>query len=73
MGAIPGIGSSWSDWLAYGFGIALTKDKSEFGKGSLDGVLFAESAQNSKEAGQAIPHWRLVFRVDSLGCSSSSE
>ena len=55
MGAIPGIGSSVVDWLAYGFGIALTKDKSEFGKGSLDGVLFAESAQNSKEAGQAIP------------------
>jgi len=55
MGAIPGIGSSVVDWLAYGFGIAFTKDKSEFGKGSLDGVLFAESAQNSKEAGQAIP------------------
>ncbi|MCY4581703.1 MAG: tripartite tricarboxylate transporter permease [Chloroflexi bacterium] len=55
MGAIPGIGSSVVDWLAYGFGIALSKDKSEFGKGSLDGVLFAESAQNSKEAGQAIP------------------
>ncbi len=55
MGAIPGIGSSVVDWLAYGFGIALTKDKSGFGKGSLDGVLFAESAQNSKEAGQAIP------------------
>jgi TctA family transporter len=55
MGAIPGIGSSVVDWLAYGFGIAFTKDKSQFGKGSLDGVLFAESAQNSKEAGQAIP------------------
>lgn len=55
LGAIPGIGSAVIDWLAYAFGIAFTSDKSEFGKGSLDGVLFAESAQNSKEGGQAIP------------------
>jgi TctA family transporter len=55
MGAIPGVGAAVIDWLAYAFGIFFTKDKSEFGKGSLDGVLFAESAQNSKEAGQAIP------------------
>ncbi len=55
LGAVPGIGSAVVDWLAYAFGIFFTKDKSEFGKGSLDGVLFAESAQNSKEAGQAIP------------------
>ncbi len=55
MGAIPGIGSAVIDWLSYAFGIALSKDKTGFGKGSLDGVLFAESAQNSKEGGQAIP------------------
>lgn len=55
MGAIPGVGAAVIDWLAYAFGIFWTKDKSQFGKGSLDGVLFAESAQNSKEAGQAIP------------------
>lgn len=55
MGAIPGIGSAVIDWLSYAFGMALSKDKAGFGKGSLDGVLFAESAQNSKEGGQAIP------------------
>ena len=55
LGAIPGVGSAVIDWLSYAFGIFWTKDKSQFGKGSLDGVLFAESAQNSKEAGQAIP------------------
>ena len=55
LGAVPGIGSAVVDWLAYAFGIAFTKDKSTFGKGNLDGVLFAESAQNSKEGGQAIP------------------
>jgi len=55
FGAIPGIGSGVIDWMSYALGIAFTKDKSQFGKGSLDGVLFAESAQNAKEGGQAIP------------------
>ena len=55
MGAIPGVGAAVIDWLSYAFGIFWTKDKSQFGKGALDGVLFAESAQNSKEAGQALP------------------
>ena len=61
LGAVPGIGGAVVDWLSYAMGIFFTKDKSEFGKGSLDGVLFAESAQNSKEAGQAIP--TLAFGV----------
>ena len=55
MGAIPGIGAATIEWLSYAFGIAFAKDKSQFGKGSLDGVLFTESAQAAKEAGQAIP------------------
>jgi hypothetical protein len=55
FGAIPGIGSGVIDWMSYALGIAFTKDKSQFGHGSLDGVLFAESAQNAKEGGQAIP------------------
>ena len=55
LGAVPGVGAAVIDWLSYAFGIFWSKDKSQFGRGSLDGVLFAESAQNSKEAGQAIP------------------
>lgn len=55
LGAIPGVGSGVIDWLSYAFGILFRKDRREFGKGSLDGVLFAESAQNSKEGGQALP------------------
>jgi TctA family transporter len=61
FGMVPGIGSAVIDWLSYAVGIALTKDKSQFGKGSLDGVIFAESANNSKEGGQAIP--TLAFGV----------
>jgi TctA family transporter len=61
LGMVPGLGSAVIDWLSYAIGIALTKDKSRFGKGSLEGVIFAESAQNSKEGGQAIP--TLAFGV----------
>lgn len=61
FGAIPGVGSAVIDWLAYAVGIALAKDKREFGKGSLDGLIFAEAAQNAKEGGQAIP--TLAFGV----------
>ncbi|MFN0073748.1 MAG: tripartite tricarboxylate transporter permease [Chloroflexota bacterium] len=55
MGSIPGIGGATIEWLSYALGIAFSKDKSQFGKGSLDGILFTESAQSAKEAGQAIP------------------
>lgn len=57
MGAVPGIGGSVIDWLSYAFGVSLAKDrkKQNFGKGSLEGVLFAESANNSKAGGQALP------------------
>lgn len=61
LGMVPGIGGAVIDWLSYALGIALSKNKKEFGKGSLDGVIFAESAQNSKEGGQAIP--TLAFGV----------
>jgi putative tricarboxylic transport membrane protein len=55
LGAIPGTGGSFVTWMSYGLGIAASKDKSEFGKGSLKGLMFAESAENAKEGGQAIP------------------
>lgn len=61
LGMVPGIGGAVIDWLSYAVGIALSKDKKQFGKGSLDGVIFAESVQNSKEGGQAIP--TLAFGV----------
>jgi TctA family transporter len=61
FGMVPGLGSAVIDWLSYAVGVALSKDKSQFGKGSLEGVIFAEAAQNSKEGGQAIP--TLAFGV----------
>ncbi len=61
LGMVPGIGGAVIDWLSYALGVALSKEKKQFGRGSLDGVIFAESAQNSKEGGQAIP--TLAFGV----------
>jgi TctA family transporter len=55
IGSLPGTGANVVTWISYGIGMAFTKDKSEFGKGSLDGLLFAESSENAKEGGQAIP------------------
>ena len=56
LGAVPGVGANVIDWLSYAFGMFFHKgSRAEFGHGSFDGVMFAESAQNSKEGGQAIP------------------
>ncbi len=42
-------------WFSYAAGIALSKDKSRFGKGSYEGLLFSESALSAHDAGQAFP------------------
>ncbi len=55
LGAIPGSSGSVVTWISYAIGVGFAKDKREFGKGSLDGLLFAESSENAKEGGQAIP------------------
>lgn len=51
VGVMPGIGAGAVHWLSYALGIFLTKDKKEFGRGSLDGLLLAESAVGAGVAG----------------------
>ena len=55
VGAMPGTGEGVVHWLSYALGIFLTKDKREFGRGSLDGLLFVESAVSAGQAGGGIP------------------
>jgi putative tricarboxylic transport membrane protein len=55
LGAIPGIGARVVSWLSYGIGISLTKNRSQFGKGSYRGLVFSEAVQSAKEGGHAIP------------------
>jgi TctA family transporter len=62
VGAIPGLGGSVVDWLAYGFALKTIKGASEtFGKGDVRGVIGPESANNAKEGGALVP--TIVFGI----------
>jgi TctA family transporter len=56
LGAIPGIGVSVIDWIAYGHALRTEKGASEtFGKGDVRGVIAAESSTNAREGGHLVP------------------
>jgi TctA family transporter len=56
VGAIPGLGSSVVDWIAYGWASQTIKNSGEtFGKGDVRGVIAPESANNAITAGALIP------------------
>jgi len=62
LGAVPGIGASVLDWIAYGHAARSEKGAAEsFGKGDVRGVIAAESANNAKEGGALVP--TIVFGV----------
>ena len=65
IGAIPGLGGSVVDWIAYGHVVQTAKDKSQFGTGDIRGVLAPESANNAKEGGGLIP--TLLFGIPGSG------
>ncbi|MFC5584189.1 tripartite tricarboxylate transporter permease [Nitratireductor kimnyeongensis] len=56
VGAIPGLGSSVVDWIAYGWAFQSTKDADKtFGKGDVRGVIAPEAANNAITAGSLVP------------------
>ncbi len=56
FGAVPGIGASIIDWLAYGHAIRTEKGAQQsFGRGDVRGVIASESANNAKEGGALVP------------------
>ena len=56
LGAVPGIGSSIIDWLAYGHAVKTEKGAQQtFGTGDVRGVIASESANNAKEGGGLVP------------------
>lgn len=65
VGVIPGLGGSVVDWIAYGHTIQTTKDKSQFGKGDIRGVIGPESSNNAKEGGGLVP--TLLFGIPGSG------
>ncbi|MFA1820052.1 tripartite tricarboxylate transporter permease [Virgibacillus oceani] len=61
IGAIPGLGGSIIDWIAYFLAKKTVKNSEGFGKGDIRGVIAPESATNSKEGGQLIS--TLLFSI----------
>lgn len=56
IGAIPGLGSSVVDWIAYGHALQTVKGAEKtFGKGDVRGVIAPEAANNAITAGSLIP------------------
>ena len=65
VGVIPGLGGSVVDWIAYGHTVQTSKDKSQFGKGDVRGVIGPESSNNAKEGGGLVP--TLLFGIPGSG------
>ena len=56
LGAVPGIGASVVDWIAYGHAARTEKEADlTFGKGDVRGVIASESSNNAKEGGALVP------------------
>lgn len=65
VGALPGLGGSVVDWISYGHAVQTSKDKSQFGKGDIRGVIAPESSNNAKEGGALIP--TILFGIPGSG------
>ena len=65
IGILPGLGGSVVDWIAYGHVVQTAKDKSNFGKGDIRGVIAPESANNAKEGGGLVP--TILFGIPGSG------
>lgn len=55
VGILPGIGGSAAQFMAYAQVAKTSKHPEEFGKGSVEGVIAADAATNSKDGGSLIP------------------
>ena len=65
VGAIPGLGGSVVDWIAYGHVVQTSRDKSKYGSGDIRGVLAPEAANNACQGGALMP--TLMFGVPGSG------
>jgi putative tricarboxylic transport membrane protein len=65
IGAIPGLGGSVVDWIAYGHAVQTTKDTSQFGKGDIRGIIAPESSNNAMQGGALLP--TLMFGIPGSG------
>jgi TctA family transporter len=55
IGALPGLGGSVAQWLAYSHAVQSSPDQSKFGQGAVEGVIGPCASTNAKEGGALIP------------------
>lgn len=65
VGALPGLGGTVVDWIAYGHAVQTGRRNPRFGQGDIRGVLAPEAANNAKEGGALIP--TLLFGIPGSG------
>ncbi|BBK35158.1 membrane protein [Allostella sp. ATCC 35155] len=65
IGALPGLGGSVVDWVAYGHVVQTSRDRSQFGRGDVRGVIAPESANNAVQGGALVP--TLLFGIPGSG------
>lgn len=66
IGIIPGTGASMASFLSYDTAKKMSKNKEEFGKGSIEGIAAAEAANNSVTGATLIP--LLTLGIPGDGC-----
>lgn len=55
IGFIPGLGGDVAAWGCYGHAAQSSRHPQAFGKGSVEGIIGPEAANNSKEGGALAP------------------
>jgi putative tricarboxylic transport membrane protein len=66
IGALPGVGPDIASWVAYGTAKRGSKHPEEFGKGSYEGVIASETANNAATSGVFIPLLTLGIPGDAV-------
>jgi TctA family transporter len=61
VGFLPGLGHSPANWLTYGHVVQTSRNKENFGKGDVRGVIGPESANDAAAGGSLIP--TLLFGI----------
>ncbi|MGH1427381.1 MAG: tripartite tricarboxylate transporter permease [Arenicella sp.] len=66
VGALPGLGSSTAAFMAYGEAKRTSKEPEKYGKGSVEGIAAAESANNAVCGSSLIPMLTLSIPGDDV-------
>jgi TctA family transporter len=64
-GILPGLGGGVVGWISYAHTVQSSRDRSQFGKGDIRGVIGPESANNAKDGADLIP--TLFFGIPGSG------